>query len=111
MQVFADESCTHYANGSQPIVYARFNRDISFGEAFQWGNPQSETITSVSGPSTQIPVDPYWVYWETDWLSTDYFEPFTQGQVVQLLNTQPELIPDPSLYVIFYEDGRAEVAP
>lgn len=111
MQIFADESCTRYANGSQPIVYARLNRDIRFGESFQWDHPQSDAITYIASPSSQIPDDPYAMYWETDWLSSDYSEPFTQGQIVPLRNSLSDLIPDPSLYVIFYEDGRAEVAP
>lgn len=84
IQVFADENCTRYADGTQNEVYVRLNRSFGYNDAKEWGGyPNTGASLTVDTPNSQAPSNMYHIACWMDLNSEDYSNEFTAGQVVK----------------------------
>ena len=84
VQVFANPQCTAYADGYCKDVWVRLNQGFGFNDSLTWGHTTEEaTYLIVGTPTTEFPNDNYIVMPWIDWISDEYVEPFTSGQIVK----------------------------
>lgn len=102
VQVFKDQQCTEYATGAEQTVYVRLNTAVGFGEGFTvgGGSVQGDHF-SVTAPSEGHDDDPYYVQVWDMWGSDDFAEAFTEGQVIECTNTDPDFEPVENPTTIF----------
>lgn len=98
VQVFANPQCTEYADGQSNEVWVRLNQDFGYDDATFWGNG---LLLSVYTPSTENPTDPYAIQLWEDWVSEDFSEPFTSGQVIKCTCNPSYFTPIENPQVIF----------
>jgi hypothetical protein len=101
-QVFANPQCTEYADGSSDTVWVRLNQDFGIDQRTEWGSiTKWYEYLSVGTPSTEYPEDPYFVFCWVDWLSENFNEPFTSGDIIEC-KAPPEAVGEyDKLKVIF----------
>ena len=85
VQIFADQECTRYADGSVATVYARVNVPWGIDEGWETGGSLQPASAFIAGaPTAEYPDDPYSMGVWVSWVSADYVLPFEPGQVVAL---------------------------
>lgn len=81
IQIFADPDCLNYPTKGEAYtqLWARINVPWSFNDG--WGYPEEINCT---GPSIEDPDDPYYVLYIDGFISDEFQEPFTAGDVIAL---------------------------
>lgn len=100
VQIFADENCTKYATGQEQTMYVRLNRAFGDNGAKTWSTGSANGLLIVGTPTTEYPSEPYNVNLYADWVSAEYNQAFTAGQVVAC-SVNDAVVSDP---VIIFRD-------
>lgn len=66
-------------------LYVQLKRDFGFGQAYYDASRQ----LLVDTPDEQWPEDPYYVTVYIDWVSEEYYAPFSAGMVIECINYRP----------------------
>ncbi len=83
VQVFANPQCTEYADGSSDTVWVRLNQDFGIDQRTEWESSNWYEYLMIATPSTEYPQDTYAVICWVDWMSEDFNEPFTSGDIIE----------------------------
>lgn len=95
-QVFADEGCTRYADGSSDTVYIRINENFGFNEQREWEGSPNELL-AIYTPTTARPNDGYGITLWADWGDQGIDEPITSGSVYLLKAAPGATIANPKV--------------
>lgn len=101
-QVFADEGCTQYYDGSQTNhVFVRVNRAFGYGEDFVTPSDPVSGHIQIAGPSSEFPEDQFGISVYVDYTSDQLGTNIDAGTVVECSTLETVTITDP--VTIFYE--------
>lgn len=94
IQLFADNQCTSYPQGSLRTVYARINTPWGFNEAWQVIGHGFDLVANA--PSTSAPTDTYSITLSKDGLlfGSDDLDNLSAGMIVPLTETFGSDVPD-----------------
>lgn len=85
LQIFADENCTEYWDGTTPDIYIRVNQPWGLGEGFNVGSPADPShYIQCNGPSEEIPDDAYNIGLYELLYTTDRNTPYAEGQILHV---------------------------
>lgn len=100
LQVFKDQNCTEYADGTENAVYVRVNQNFGFGDNEVWalGGEQGKSAV-VATPTDENPSDGYSIGIWWDWNSDGEYNGFTAGDIIRCPGTG-STVQNPT--VIFY---------
>lgn len=88
VQIFKNEICSEYADGSETDLYLRFNRGFGYGQGKLWGGniDEPDTYLAITTPDSEDPQNYYEINLWVDVYFNNMNEPFEAGSVIHLIN-------------------------
>lgn len=103
--MWANAACTErpVVGQSYTQLYVKLGRAFGFGEAKTWGDAGNDGSWLDVGTPTEEVQDPYFVALYVDFNSSDFNEPFTEGQIVPVSNNNGTLVTASYVFDFFDE--------